>query len=167
MDNIVSAAAYIFAKDNNGEWCILCGKRSGNNPRHQGGLFDVPLGMREQGEDIANTARRETHEETGLNLPLSQFRFIEKEPWGDGIHVGSNFLVILNSCPEIGNGDWEHEGFTWMPISEVNQHRWAFGMDGVINKYYTQFVNEKERLTMSESKLRKIIRDSIIKVAFG
>lgn len=161
MSNIVSAAAYIFAKNTNGEWCVLCGKRSGNNPHHQGGLYDVPVGMREYNEDIADTARRETYEEAGINIPKNQFRFIEEQPWGNGVNVGSNFLVILDSCLPIGKGDWEHEGFMWLPVNQVGQYSWAYGMGSVIVKFYKQFVDQKQRPTISESKLRQIVENTI------
>jgi 8-oxo-dGTP pyrophosphatase MutT (NUDIX family) len=161
MANIVSAAAYIFAKNPKREWCILCGKRSGNKPQHYGGLYDVPVGMREPNEDIVDTARREVYEETGINIPKNQFRFIEEQPWGDGVNVGSNFLVILNSCPQIGKGDWEHVGFQWLPVSQVGQYWWAFGMNDVIIKFYKQFVAPKQTTTLNESQIKKVISESL------
>ena len=165
MDNIVSAAVYVFAKNENNEWCILCGKRSGKDPRHQGGLFDVPVGMREGNESISNTARREALEETGINLPTSNLKFVERQPWGNG-KIGSNFLCILDKCVSIGTGDWEHEGFMWLPVNKVDSLQWAYGMNEIVKRFFAQYIQQKEEKEMeiSEPELHNMIKESVIRI---
>ena len=173
-DNIVSAAAYLFAKGNDGEWCVLCGKRSGNSIRHQGGLFDVPVGMREEGESILETALREVLEETGISLRPTDIRFVEKQRWGQG-KVGSNFIGIFEQCLSIGRGDFEHELFKWIPIDSVGQYQWAFDMGSKIMELFNRFVNNQQlneniskkkmkRIRLTESDLHKIVANSVKKV---
>ena len=165
-DNIVSAAAYIFAKDTDGSYLILCGRRSGNDPRHQGGYYDVPVGMREMGETPQQTARRETLEETGIAIPVNMFRFIEKQTWGGG-RAGSNFLVILDKPLRIGQGDTEHDDTRWLPVDKVHTLRWAYGMDSVIDRYYGQFITNNtqgRKTTMTEKQLSRLISETISNV---
>lgn len=162
-DNIVSAAAYLFAKGENDEWFVLCGRRSGNNPRFQGGCFDVPVGMREPGESILQTATRETFEEAGIRLSGNDLRFVEKQPWGNG-NVGSNFVGIFDSCFPIGNGDNEHDFFKWIPIREVGKYSWAYGMGDKIIEFYKRFINNKKEDTDKNEKiLEEILKETTIR----
>ena len=166
MDNIVSAAVYVFARNENNQWCILCGKRSGNDPRFQGGLFDVPVGMREIGESPADTAIRETMEETGIKLPPNKLKFIEKQPWGrNNSRMGSNFFCILDECQPIGKGDWEHEGFIWLPIENVDELKWVYGMNNIVKRYFTSYIKaknmNKKLIRLTEQDLHRIVKESV------
>ena len=157
MDNIVSAAAYIFAINQQKQWCILCGKRSGHDYRHRGGLYDVPVGMRENGEEPIDTAIRETYEEAGISIPKGKLKFVGSQAWGNG-NAGANFLCILDNCPQIGRGDWEHEGFMWLPITDISKLPWAFGMGEMAKRLFSSFVNnQRKSVTISESMFKKVI----------
>lgn len=143
--NIVSAACYLFAPNENNQMCILCGRRSGNDIRHKGGLFDVPVGMIEQGETPIQTAIRELQEEAGITLSTNLLEFYDYQSWGNGSpNAGSNFYAVLDGCIKIGNGDFEHDFFTWLPIKEISNYKWAFGMDKKIMEIYTSFTVDKE-----------------------
>ena len=157
-DNIVSAACFLFAKDDNGEWCVLCGRRSGRSREHQGGFFDVPTGMREQGESITQTALRETFEEAGIRLSSSDIKFIEEQPWGNG-NIGSNFLGIFEKCLPIGRGDFEHDFFKWIHVEDVGKYRWAYGMGDKIIDLFTRFVEREERMVneVTQRVMRKLL----------
>jgi len=143
-DNIVSAATFLFAPNDDGVWCVLCGRRSGHDPRYKGGLFDVPCGMREDDEDIVNTALRETYEEAGIHLSGGDIKFIEKQPWGNG-KIGSNFLGIFDECLPIGSGDFEHDFFKWLPVGDVGKYKWVYGMDSKVLDLFDRFVNKEEK----------------------
>lgn len=155
-NDIISAAAYLFAKNKNGEWCVLCGKRSGNSKEHQGGMFDVPCGMREDGESIIQTAIRETYEESGIKLSPNDIKFIERQPWGQG-NIGSNFMGIFNECIPIGTGDYEHDFFRWIRVSDVGKYRWAYGMGNKIIDLFSRFVEKHE----IKKHLYEIISESV------
>ena len=154
-NEIISAAVYLFAKDENGEWCVLCGRRSGNDPRYCGGLMDVPCGLREFGETPVENALRELAEETGLRLSASDINVVEKQPWGNG-NCGSNFFGVLEGCREPIGGDWEHEYVKWIKVSEIENLKWAYGMGEKALEYFNEYV--KETMTINEETLRKIIR---------
>ena len=159
-DDIISAAAYLFAKNENGEWCVLCGRRSGRSREHQGGFFDVPTGMREQGESITQTAIRETFEEAGIRLSDGDIRFIEKQPWGNG-NVGSNFLGVFDECLPIGKGDFEHDFFMWILVKDVGKYKWAFGMGDKIIDLFERFVKREDNIVneVTQKVMRKLLME--------
>lgn len=133
-DDFVSAATYIFANNKEGERCILAAKRRGN---YSGGLYNVPVGMREEiDENIVDTAVREVQEETGLTIPSNLFNFINGERWGKD-SVGANFVVHLNGTVdsfEIGEGDGENDKFSWIPLSQINSVNWAYNMGNTVTQ---------------------------------
>ena len=135
-DNFVSAATYIFCKNDEGQMCVLAGRRRGN---YGGGLFNVPVGMRELYDDsIVDTAVREVEEETNLSLQPNLFHFVNGEEWGKN-KVGANFIVRLNgttSSYNVGNGDGENDKFMWLPLDKVNNVQWAYNMGNTIIKMY-------------------------------
>lgn len=153
----VSAATYIFCKDSEDVWNVLVGKRSGNSYEHQGGYYNVPVGMAEYGEDALTCARRECYEETGLNIPSNLFRLVGKDEWRPNT-FGANFLVVLNGKTtdhETGEGDWENEKFEWIPINDIRRLNFAYGMGNTIISIYKQFV---ESSNINENKLDKTIK---------
>lgn len=135
-DNFVSAATYIFCKNDEGQMCALAGRRRGN---YGGGLFNVPVGMRELYDNsIVDTAVREVEEETNLSLQPNLFHFVNGEEWGKN-KVGANFIVRLNgttSSYNVGNGDGENDKFMWFPLDKVNNVQWAYNMGNTIIKMY-------------------------------
>lgn len=139
-----SAAVFLFAQNEDGKWCILCGKRAGNDPKYNGGQFDVPCGEKEEGENPKDTAIRETFEETGIKLNPNILTYVEKHPWGDKDgNYGMNFYAICEECLKVQKGDFEHDFFKWLPVEEVKTLRWAFQMDEKIIKYFKAFVENK------------------------
>jgi len=139
--NVVSAACFLFAKNENGEMCVLCGKRSGDDLLHYGGFFDVPCGVREYGEEPIDTAVRELKEEAGISISSSDLTFYGYQPWGGRSNkYGANFYALLDECIEIGQGDGEHDFFKWIPLKEVGNYLWAFYMNYIIFEIYQNII---------------------------
>ena len=142
-----SCAAYIFCNDENGELCVLAGKRRGS---HYGGLYNVPTGhFRDHYKDMNETpsecAARETREESGINIPPSMFKDIGDEYYKTnwGMAKGKNLLVILNGTTTEhtpGIGDGENDRFTWIPISKIDIVPWAFNMDKTIMQIIEKYI---------------------------
>ena len=102
-------------------------------------MYNIPVGMREEGETAQECAQRECYEETNLNIPLSQFKFVNKEEWAKG-KVGANYIVILDGNIQqynIGLGDGENDKFKWIPMTQINSVPWAYNMDKTVMKMYT------------------------------
>ena len=137
--DLASCATYIFCKDENGELCVLGGKRRGG---HCGGMYNVPTGcFRDHYKDMNETpvecAAREVREESGLNLPLSLFKEVGDEYYETryGMQKGKNFVVTLDGITnehKPGVGDGENDRFLWIPISQIDIIPWAFNMDKTI-----------------------------------
>lgn len=145
LDNdmdIISAASYIFGKNQNNKWCVLCGKRASNDYSCPN-MWNVPVGHREYTDKTAQIcAQREVQEESGVNIPLNMFKFVEREIWGKG-KVGSNFLVILNDNIEhypIGQGDGECTNYQWLPIENVDKLQWAYNMNKTLLQYFSKYI---------------------------
>jgi 8-oxo-dGTP pyrophosphatase MutT (NUDIX family) len=133
-----SVATYIFCRNDNGEICVLGGKRRGNN---NGGKYNVPTGCVGDtyfNESVLDAAVREVKEESGISLPKSLLKDIGDEEYSSryGIGVGKNFMVILNGTTNeyrTGMGDGENDRFRWIPISAVDKLEWAFNMNKKIH----------------------------------
>lgn len=131
---IVSAANYIFCEDENGELNILIGKRGSTAPQGAN-QWNVPMGMKEPNEEIIDTACRETFEETGLRIPKDTMEYIGNSSYGDGVRCGANFVTNLEGTTnqyQTGNGDGENSRFIWIPVSEIDNFTFAFGLDKTI-----------------------------------
>lgn len=133
--NIVSCAVYIFSNIN-GVVSILAGRRSTEMSgwqQHNGGLFNVPVGMKENGESDVECAVREVKEETGISLNANSLKDAGIEMWGPGKY-GRNFIVKCNGNLNIGDGDGENERFMWIPLDKVDSVRWAFNMGNTVKQ---------------------------------
>lgn len=91
------------------------------------GLWSLPLGHVEDGEDESETAKRETKEETGYNIIIGQSKKIILN--GIDFKSTSNFndqqieLTIFDSIVNGGNllkGD-DVMSAKWFPLDEVGQ----------------------------------------------
>lgn len=140
---ISSCATYIFCFNDNGELCVLGGKRGVD--AEEGGKFNVPTGLlgdkiENRNESPLECAVREVTEETGMDISKSKFKCVGNELWTDKNgqpKLGKNFFVMLNGTTDDNKtdvGDGENSKFIWIPISKVDQYQWAFGMNNNIKK---------------------------------
>lgn len=150
-DNYDSSCSYIFCKNEDGSWCILCGRR-GNTAFSGRNLYNPPMGMKEFGETAVQCAVRECEEETGLSLPENLFKFVNSEEYGDG-KMGANFVVVLDGVVEqyqTGNGDGENSKFEWIPVNYINNLQWAFNTNRTAIEIFEKYVHENEVQSLSE-----------------
>lgn len=129
-----SVAVYIFCRDNNGNLCVLAGKRRGYN---NGGLYNVPTGQvgdKIYGETVMDAAAREVSEESGIRIDQSLLKDIGDEEYESsyGTCLGKNLMTVLSGTIDNykpGLGDGENEPFQWIPVTEIRMYQWAFGQD--------------------------------------
>jgi len=129
-----SVAVYIFCRDNNGDLCVLAGKRRGYNNR---GLYNVPTGQvgdKIYGETVTDAAVREVSEESGINIDQSILKDIGDEEYENffGTKLGKNFMTVLPGTIDRyrpGIGDGENEPFQWISVTEIKMYQWAFNQD--------------------------------------
>ena len=157
--NVASAACFLFAPNGKQEMCILCGRRSGHERRFNGGCFDVPVGRIENGESPIQAAVRELQEEAGMSISPSILNFHDYQPWNDGTsRCGANYYAFLDKQIKIGNGDFEHDFFKWLPLTEIGKYHWAFEMDKKIMEIY------HSNNHLNEQRIQRIINEEIHKL---
>jgi 8-oxo-dGTP pyrophosphatase MutT (NUDIX family) len=134
-----SVATYIFCFNEEGQKCVLAGKRRGHNG---GGLYNVPTGLvgdENMGESVEDAAVREVREEAGLSLGKGALEDAGETPYSNrfGRQLGKNFVVYLTGTADdykLNRGDGENEPFTWIPEEAIDTIPWAFGMDKKIKE---------------------------------
>ena len=102
-----------------GQWCCLVLRAYRN--------WDFPKGLPEPGEELLQTALRETAEETGLSdleLPWGE-DYHETEPYSKGkvarlyLALSSQGDVSLPVSSELGRP--EHHEFRWVPLDRAQE----------------------------------------------
>ncbi len=93
----------------------------GNEPFR--GMFALPGGFVDFGEDIRDAIDREIQEETGLTgLPFRQFRTFghpDRDPRGHTVSV-VYVAVIVGEAPEVVGGD-DAVSASWFPVDKLPQ----------------------------------------------
>lgn len=142
-----SSATYIFSKGKDGVWVVLAARRKDKGDDDFGGLWNVPIGGREKDESTLDTAVRETKEESGLEIPKSDFISVGDSCYFENgeKHMFSNFVVIMKEKVNPGKGDGENSKFKWIPMTEIDKHKWAFGMDNTVANVFDFVVKAIEK----------------------
>lgn len=127
----VVVSCYTFARNQEGEWCALVNKRGPGLPNNVG-LWNTVTGYLDFYESNIDAVRRETKEETGVDLPeecisLSYTR-VNKE--GDQNVVFGHVCFLPETTDKYPTSTefcepGEVEEVRWMPISEVDKYEWA------------------------------------------
>lgn len=127
----VVVSCYTFARNQEGEWCALVNKRGPGLPNNVG-LWNTVTGYLDFYESNIDAVRRETKEETGVDLPeecisLSYTR-VNKE--GDQNVVFGHVCLLPETTDKYPISTefcepGEVEEARWMPISEVDKYEWA------------------------------------------
>lgn len=145
----VAVSLYTYCKDENDEWCILANQR-GNNAQNAKGLWNVSAGYLDYNETAQWAAKRETFEETGVNVPIKNIKMVGinsgKLETNDDItyknqntnnntrqDVSIRFTAVLNgtiknyplSAKNCEPG--EVLDIQWIPLSKVKNYKWAYG----------------------------------------
>lgn len=134
-----SVATYIFCVNNQGQRCVLAGKRRGFGSE---GMYNVPTGLvgdNDYNESVEDAAIREVSEEAGLTISKGLLRDAGETPYSNrfGKQLGKNFVVCLEGTTDdyrLGKGDGENDPFTWIPEEMIDRIPWAFGMDKIVKQ---------------------------------
>jgi len=113
MDNF-RIAVKAFIVNDKGELLLI--KRRGSDP-HKPGVWEIPGGRLELGENPFDGLKRETKEETGLDIevknPLRIHHFTRDD--------GQKITMITFLCKPLSNSvnlSKEHTEFEWNPFNE-------------------------------------------------
>lgn len=136
----VAVIALVYYLDENGEPNILANKRGNGTPDFQG-YWNMPCGYLDYNESGEEAASRELYEETGLSLPPNSFHFISvnTKPSENRQNIGLRYAVQLPmECALRAQFSLKHmekdevESISWIKLSDVNKHDWAFEHDKLI-----------------------------------
>lgn len=88
-----------------------------------GDYLMLPTGGMDHGESFEQVAKRETREETGLEVRLEE-RIREAENSVGGVEVLFTAEVVEGEL----DGDWEGEP-RWIPVEKAKEKRWRYNRD--------------------------------------
>ena len=112
-----------FVVNKNGEILLL--KRS-SKERIAAGLWEIPGGKLDEGQDISHALEREVFEETNLLVtPVLRTGYFESEIIASGPYKGMPYIVIIGiSKVEKGSVkiSSEHDDYCWVKIKDINKY---------------------------------------------
>lgn len=111
----VSAGGVVYHRDGNRAEVVLVG-------RGDTGVWGLPKGTPQDGETLEETARRETREETGLEVEVLQplgridYWFVAE---GRRIHKTVHYYLMQAVGGDVSQHDPEYDYVRWFPIDEA------------------------------------------------
>lgn len=91
--------------------------------RHNAGLWEVPGGKLEKGEDLTKAQEMEVLEETGLLVhPVQRLCFVESFLISKGKYAGLPYVALFHITQAVGGKfglSDEHDGSAWVDYDEM------------------------------------------------
>lgn len=136
--------AIVFAVENN-EVFVLANRRGNGSQAvdaegvNNVGKWNMPCGYMDAGSAEENAAR-ECLEETGVNIPASEFKFMGTSNTGTERNVTLRYLAIIDKKAELpdvselrGGEENEVSEIKWIRLDKIDEYTWAFN-HGLIAK---------------------------------
>lgn len=85
-----------------------------------GGVWEIPGGRLEQGEDPFTGLRREVREEAGIEVSVSDPLMVDHFTRRDGVRI----IMLVFLCRPVGGRlrlSHEHTASSWTPVSEAHR----------------------------------------------
>lgn len=144
----MATALFVYAKNKNGEWCILASER-GEEAADFRGYWNCCCGYLDYNETTKQCAIRELNEEVGVKLTTDDIQFVgyEDNPVSanhqnvtfrfcvfieDKTTEDFTFSKALNEGKEVGD-------IKWIKLSDIDNHQWAFNHNGRIVEIFNNY----------------------------
>ncbi len=114
-EQATSAGGVVCRRSPSGTEVVLCG-------RDEDGLWGLPKGAPEPGENLEQAALREAAEETGLQVAIErEVGSISYWFMGQGVryHKTVHFYLMSASGGSVEQHDWEFDRVQWFPGGEA------------------------------------------------
>ena len=159
----VAASMFLFARNEQGRWCVLANKRGPGCPDFVG-CWCAPCGYCEfNDESMAHRACIETFEETGVKIDPATLTLFDFDDSPDANHQNITFHYYKKFGKKFPKWipDWlqkyldpdsprttdfklsrnlceenEVDAIKWIPIKKIDDYQWAFGHKELILKIF-------------------------------
>ena len=146
-------AAFVFCKNSLGEWCILANQRGAGAPDYKF-YWNGICGYVDWNESVEETVLREINEETNICLPIEclNFHTVESDPTrSNKQNITIRYFAKIDDKttdydslkPMItGRGEKDEVAAVgWIPISQLEEHKWAFNHRDLIEEIFNTKIN--------------------------
>lgn len=115
VERAVSAGGVVYRRGQQGIEVVLCGRTSE-------GIWGLPKGAPTGSESLAEAARREVTEETGLQVAI-EAKIGTIEYWfareGVRYHKFVHHYLMVPTGGGVEAHDWEYDRVDWFPVEEA------------------------------------------------
>ncbi len=161
----VAVATFTFGYDEEGELYVLASQRGNGTPdKELIGSWNCQCGYLDYDEDTLTAAKRETFEETGVDLnkaELSFWKFIDNPNKDERQNIVFRYVALFknNLINDISFSTENMEkdevsDIQWINVDSVNKYRWAFNHNEIITEAIDTFKLRKNWLQKIVWKLK-------------
>lgn len=106
-----------------------------NSRGHFKSHWGMPGGKAEPGESVAETVQREIYEETGLEIPLKDYKYRRSFVMNKVIDMAV-FEYTFDQRPEVKLNPDEHSDYKWVKMNEALEYKFIPGDVDVVAALY-------------------------------
>lgn len=142
----MAVAVFVFAKDKDGDWCVL-GSERGKEAADYQGYWNSVCGYLDYNERIADAASRELKEEVGIDIKPEDLTFVSynDDPAENRQNVTFRFCCFVKD-KKTEDFKFSHKGnegkevglIKFIKLQNIKNYRWAFNHDKLIQEIFKE-----------------------------